>query len=52
LNRREVIYVTKTLLEHHYELRLEALRDDPEHGWKWLCDYETINIKMQNIYTA
>jgi len=58
----------KTLLEHHYELRIESLRDDPsvnfekrlvtvellakEHGWKHLCERECIDIKMQNIYTA
>jgi hypothetical protein len=58
----------KTLLEHHSELRIESLRDDPsvnyekrlvtveliakEHGWKHLCKREYIDIKMQNIYTA
>jgi len=58
----------KTLLEHHYELRIESLRDDPrvdyskslvtvellakEHGWKHMCERECINIKMQNICTA
>lgn len=58
----------KTLLEHHYELRIESLRDDPrvnyqkrlvivellakEHGWKHLCERECIDVKMQNIYTA
>jgi hypothetical protein len=58
----------KTLLEHHYELRIQSLRDDPrvnfqerlvtvellakEHGWKHLCERECIDIKMQNIYTA
>jgi hypothetical protein len=58
----------KTLLEHHSELRIESLRDDPsvnyekrlstveliakEHGWKHLCEREYIDIKMQNIYTA
>jgi hypothetical protein len=58
----------KTLLEHHYELRIESLRDDPrincskqlvtvellakEHGWKHMCGRECIDIKMQNIYTA
>jgi hypothetical protein len=58
----------KTLLEHHYELRIESLRDDPainyekrlvtvellakEHGWKHLCERQCIDIKMQNIYTA
>jgi hypothetical protein len=58
----------KTLLEHHYELRIESLRDDPsvnydkrlvtvqliakEHGWTHLCEREYIDIKMQNIYTA
>jgi hypothetical protein len=58
----------KTLLEHHYELRIESLRDDPrvncekrlvtvellakELGWKHLCERECIDIKMQNIYTA
>jgi hypothetical protein len=58
----------KTLLEHHYELRIESLRDDSninyakrlvaverlatEHGWKHLCERECIDIKLQNIYTA
>ena len=58
----------KTLLEHHYELRIESLRDDPsvnyqkrlatveylakEFGWKYLCERQCIDIKMQNIYTA
>jgi hypothetical protein len=58
----------KTLLEHHYELRIESLRDDPrvdyskflntiealakENGWRHLCERECIDIKMQNIYTA
>jgi hypothetical protein len=58
----------KTLLEHHYELRIESLREDPnvdyskylatveflarEHGWRHLCERECINIKMKNIYTA
>jgi len=58
----------KTLLEHHYELRVESLRDDPrmhfrqrlvtvellakEHGWKHVCERECIDIRMQNIYTA
>jgi hypothetical protein len=58
----------KTLLEHHYELRIESLRDDPginyekrlvtvellakEHGWKHLCERQCIDIKMQNICTA
>ncbi len=57
----------KTLLEHHYELRIESLRDDPsvncskylatveslakEHGWKHVCERECIDIKMQNIFT-
>jgi len=56
------------LLEHHYELRIESLRDDPginyekrlvtvellakEHGWKHLCERQCIDIKMQNICTA
>jgi hypothetical protein len=58
----------KTLLEHHYELRIESLRDDPsvnyqkriatveylakEYGWKHLCERKYIDIKMQNICTA
>jgi hypothetical protein len=58
----------KTLLEHHYELRIESLRDDPsvnyakylatveflakEHSWKHLCERECIDIKMKNIFTA
>ena len=58
----------KTLLEHHYELRIESLRDDPganyqkrlvtverlakEHGWRHVCERECIDIKMQNIYAA
>lgn len=58
----------KTLLEHHYELRIESLRDDPrmnfrqrlvtvellakERGWKHVCERECIDIKMQNIYNA
>jgi hypothetical protein len=58
----------KTLLEHHYELRIDSLRDDSSvdydkrltvverlatvHGWKHLCERECIDIKMQNIYTA
>jgi hypothetical protein len=58
----------KTLLEHHYELRIESLRDDPridysrylasveflakEHGWKHMCEREFIDIKMRNIFTA
>jgi hypothetical protein len=58
----------KTLLEHHYELRIESLRDDPsvnyskypatvellakEHSWKHLCERECFDIKMHDIYTA
>ena len=58
----------KTLLEHHYELRIESLRDDPrvdcvtrlvtveslakELGWKHMCERECIDIRMQNIYAA
>jgi hypothetical protein len=58
----------KTLLEHHYELRIESLRDDPrvdyskflitiealakENGWRHLCERKCIDIKMQDIYTA
>lgn len=58
----------KTLLEHHYEFRIESLRDDPsvdyskylanveflakEFGWKHMCEREYIDIKVQNIYTA
>jgi hypothetical protein len=59
---------TKTLLEHHYELRIEALRDDPRVnyakrlvaverlamnlGWKHMCDKEFIAIHMQDICSA
>jgi len=55
----------KTLLEHHYELRIESLRDDPrtdyskflttvellakENGWRHLCERECIELKLQNI---
>lgn len=58
----------KTLLEHHYTLRIEALKDDPrvnyakrivavelmaaEYGWKHLCSIESINCKVENIYNA
>jgi hypothetical protein len=43
----------KTLLEHHYELRIEMIRlIAKEHGWKHQCEREYIDIKMQNIYTA
>ena len=58
----------KTLLEHHYALRIESLRDDPiagyakrlavverlatEHGWKHLCEGKCIDINLQNISTA
>jgi hypothetical protein len=58
----------KTLLEHHYELRIESLCDDArincakrlvtvellakEHGWKHVCGRECIDIKMTNIYAA
>ncbi|MBI5580349.1 MAG: hypothetical protein HY895_14445 [Deltaproteobacteria bacterium] len=58
----------KTLLEHHYELRIGTLQDDPsvnhakrlvtveliakEHGWKRLSELECIDIKTQNIYNA
>jgi hypothetical protein len=58
----------KTLLEHHYELRIEALKDDPrfnyskrlvtvellatELGWRHLCDREYITYRLQNIYNA
>jgi hypothetical protein len=66
--RQEGRPMKKTLLEHHYDLRIEALRDDPsvnvkqflvtveflaeEHGWKHLCERECIDIKMNNIHTA
>jgi hypothetical protein len=52
----------KTLLEHHYSLRIESLRDDPavnyaqrivavemlarERGWRFLCDEELIAIRV------
>jgi hypothetical protein len=58
----------KTLLEYHFEFRIESLRDDPginyskylatieflakEHGWRHLCERECISIKTKNIYTA
>ncbi len=58
----------KTLLEHHYELRIEALRDDPrvnyakrivvvelmavQLGWKHLCTHEAITNRMEDIYHA
>ena len=58
----------KTLLEHHYETRIDALRHDLdcsygkrmiiiemlalEKGWKFLCDTELIQHKMANIYSA
>ena len=58
----------KALLEHHYELRIESLRDDPnvnyskrlatvefpakKYGWRHLYERECVNIKMENIYTA
>lgn len=58
----------KTLLEHHYALRIETLRDDPtvsferciavieslasEHGWTHLCERECIDIRTKDIYTA
>jgi len=58
----------KTLLEHHYELRIESLKDDSiadfaerlavverlatVHGWKHLCEGKCIDIKLQNIYAA
>jgi hypothetical protein len=58
----------KTLLEHHYELRIDSLRDDPrvnysqylsaveflakQHGWKHLCERECIDIKMLDVYTT
>lgn len=58
----------KTLLEHHYELRVKALSDDPridfakllktteslakEKGWKFQCERDLILIRAQAIYTA
>ena len=58
----------KTLLELHYQLRIESLQDDPsvnyskylatveclakEYGWMHLCEREGIDIKMKDIYTA
>ena len=58
----------KTLFDHHRDLRIELLRDDPridwekrlaavermaaEHGWRHLCERECIEIKTRNIYTA
>ncbi len=54
----------KTLLEHHYELRIASLRDDSiadcakriavvehlatEHGWKHLCEGKCIDINLLN----
>ncbi len=58
----------KPLLVHHYELRIEALQDDPrvnyakrivaverlarERGWQYVCDREFIAIHMQDICNA
>ena len=58
----------KTLLEHHYEFRIESLRDDSiadyaerlgvverlatEFGWKHLCEGECIDINLQSSFTA
>lgn len=58
----------KTLLEHHYELRIEALRDDPrvnyakrmitvelmagQLGWKHICPIEAILNRVEDIYSA
>lgn len=58
----------KTLLEHHYETRIDALAHDLdcsygkrmvaiellalEKGWKHLCDSEAINYRMKSIYNA
>lgn len=58
----------KTLLELHYELRIEVLRDDPgshalerlrtveamakEYGWKYLCDKNTVAFKATNVLKA
>ena len=52
----------KTLLEYHYELRIESLRDDPRVnyakrlvaiemlanmlGWKHTCSREEMDIKL------
>lgn len=59
---------TKTLLEHHYNLRIASLADNPrinyarrlvivemmanEHGWKYVCPLEAILNRVNNIYTA
>jgi hypothetical protein len=53
----------KTLLEYHYQLRIESLKDDAtinfaerflaverlakEHGWRHVCDQECIDIMAQ-----
>lgn len=58
----------KTLLEHHYELRIESLKDDPnvnygkrlviiemlanEFSWKHMIEREAIEAKAVNIYNA
>lgn len=58
----------KTLLEHHYELRIGALQDDPRVdyakrlivvelmaatlGWKYLCPMEAILNRVEDIYHA
>lgn len=58
----------KTLLEHHYELRIESLKDDPrvnyakrivtvemlaaEFGWKHMCSREYINYRVMDICGA
>jgi len=61
---REDRLMKKTLLEHHYELRIASLRDDSiadcakriavvehlatEHGWKHLCEGKCIDINLLN----
>jgi hypothetical protein len=58
----------KTLLEYHYETRIEALSNDldngyakrmviiemlaNQYGWKHLCEAELINKHITNIYNA
>ena len=58
----------KTLREHHYQLMIEALQDDPRVnyakrivvvelmastlGWKHLCPIEAILNRVEDIYNA
>ena len=58
----------KTLREHHYQLMIEALQDDPridypkrivtvelmavQLGWSHICSTEAILNKVEDIYHA